>query len=332
MSVDVVTLGETMVLLQPLRDGSMAYSSHFERTLGGAESNFSIAMTRLGIRARWISRLGVDPFGDYVLRTITGEGVDTSYVIRDEHRPTGLYFKDIRTHFDPNVYYYRRGSAASQLSPRDIRPDWFAGAKLLHVTGITPALGPETAAAVRSAMQIARAEGLVVSFDPNVRRKLWDDDTARETLLSLVPLCDVILPGLDEAAFLFGAGDETSYAATLLQLGVKAVVLKLGAEGSSAYTVEGHVRSPGVLVKHIVDTVGAGDAFAAGFWSEILKSDAFAQMQSGDFTQALPTLASALHLANQLGALTVQFRGDWEGLPTTAELQAAMAGHSSVTR
>ncbi|HET6382061.1 MAG TPA: sugar kinase, partial [Armatimonadota bacterium] len=269
-SIDVVTIGETLVLFHPLQEGPLAYAPLFTRSLAGAESNLAIALARLGKRARWISRLGADPFGDLVAATLAGEGVDISQVVRDPGAPTAIFFREFRGYGDPNVYYYRAGSAASRLCPADVRDEWFQGARHLHVTGITPALGSQTAEAIESAMRRARALGLTISFDPNLRRKLWSEEHARECILRLIPLCDLFLPGLDEVEFLTGASSPDESARHLLDQGPEILVIKCGIDGASAYTRQASVHSPAYPVNHVVDTIGAGDAFDAGLLSVLL--------------------------------------------------------------
>ncbi|NBD27304.1 sugar kinase [Paenibacillus glycinis] len=320
---DVVTLGESMVLLQPLADGPLASAPLFTRSIAGAESNLAIGLSRLGMRVRWISRLGDDPFGDLIQSTLAGEGIDVSLAERDANAPTSVYFKEFKGYGDPNVYYYRRGSAVSKWTPEHVRPDWFDSARHLHVTGITPALGAGTADAIRAAMRQARESGLTVSFDPNLRRKLWSEDEARRTLLSLIPLCDVFMPGIEEAEFLAGAMEEEAYGAHFLGLGAQTVALKLGEEGSAGFTSGTAVRAKGHAVNRVVDTVGAGDAFAAGFLSSWL---------NGAAADEETRLGDALARANLMGALAVQYKGDWEGLPKLRELERMLAGRQSATR
>jgi 2-dehydro-3-deoxygluconokinase len=323
--IDLVTLGESMVLLQPPHDGALAYAPLLQRSVGGAESNVAIALSRLSKKTRWVSRLGNDPFGDIILHALAGEGVDVSFVERDASTHTALYFREIKGYGEPTVYYYRRGSAASLLSASNVQAEWMQDARHLHVTGITPALGAHTREAVEAAMRLARAMGLSISYDPNLRRKLWDESTARETLLSLVPLCDVFLPGIEEAEFLLGENDAVKAGAAFLDRGAKVVVIKLGARGAVAFTREGHVEAPPLNVERVLDSVGAGDAFAAGVLSVLLDEE-----QASDV--ALPVLQRALERGNIMGALATQFRGDWEALPNLAELQRIEAGQSPISR
>ncbi|TJY38268.1 sugar kinase [Cohnella pontilimi] len=321
-SVDVVTIGESMVLFQPMSEGPLPYAPLFTRSVAGAESNVAIGLSRLGRKVRWISRLGTDPFGDMVLSALAGEGVDVSYAERDSQYPTAIFFKEFKGYGDPNVFYYRKASAASRFSPNHIKPEWFRGARHLHVTGITPALGPDTADAVKEAMVQARKQGLTVSFDPNLRRKLWSEEEARRTLLSLIPLCDVFLPGLEEAEFLLGPATEEQYGQTFREMGPGIVVLKLGERGAVGFAESGAVRVAARPVTRLVDTVGAGDAFAAGFLSVYLEGNSDRE----------EVFERALQTANVMGSLTTQFKGDWEGLPRRDELLRAMSGGKDVTR
>lgn len=327
--VDVVTLGESMALFQPLQEGPLSYAPLFTRAVAGAESNLAIALSRLGKRARWISRVGADPFGDALIHTLRGEGVDVSFVARDADAPTAVFFREMKGTGEPSVFYYRAGSAASRLSPEDVNPAWLEGARLLHVTGITPALGPSPREATLKLMHHARERGIPVSFDPNLRRKLWDEETARCTLLSMVPLCDVFLPGREEAAFLAGEGSAEELGRRFLEMGPKIVVVKRGTEGALGLAEGVQVHSPAVKVERVADPIGAGDAFDAGFLSSLL--DEPHPLEIGP--DRLPAaLKAALDRANRMGALATQFKGDWEGLPTLAELERMEAGQIEVSR
>lgn len=324
--IDVVTIGESMILIQPWQDGPLAMAPLFTRGVAGAESNVAIGLTRLGKKVRWIGRLGNDPFGDIIVSTLRGEGVDLNYAVRDDQAPTAIYFKENKGFGDPNVYYYRKNSAASRLKPEDIRTEWFSGARHLHVTGITPALGEHTAEAVAKAMTTARSMGLTVSFDPNVRLKLWDRGTAKRVLNELIPLSDVFLPGVEEAELLAGAMDEEAYLEHFAAMGPKVVALKLGERGSIGYAGGRKVAAEGYRVQQVVDTVGAGDAYASGLLSVFLEDSQ--AMLDGDEA----ALKKALQRANTLGALATQYRGDWEGFPTLDELNRIIQGGPIVTR
>ncbi|MBT2657643.1 sugar kinase [Bacillus sp. ISL-18] len=320
---DVVTIGESMVLFQPMGEKGIKYESLFTKSLAGAESNVAIGLTRLGKKVRWISKVGNDPFGDFILATLAGEGVDVSHALRDKGSPTAVYFKETKAFGDPTVYYYRKNSAASKMEPSDVRPEWLEGARHLHVTGITPALSENAAAAIRQTMELSREMGITISLDPNLRRKLWSEEQARRVLLSLIPLCDVFLPGEEEAEFLIGKQSIEDYGKQFLGMGPKVVALKLGEEGSIGFIEGNSMKVAPHAVQHVIDTVGAGDAFAAGFVSVFLDNQ----------TAMTPaSLEKALTRANIMGALATQFKGDWEGIPALEELEAIGSGKVEVKR
>lgn len=203
------------------------------------------------------------------------------------------------------------------MSESSVKENWFTSARHLHVSGITPALSASCREATIAAMKMARKIGLSISFDPNLRRKLWSEEEARATFLEMLPLCDIFLPGHDEAEFIFGDGTPQDLANTCLEYGPHLVIMKLGENGSIGFTSQEAIEAPAFAVPRVIDPIGAGDAFAAGFLSAWL--DKF-------------PLKHCLKRANLLGALATQFHGDWEGLPTLAEVEQIEAGQSSVMR
>lgn len=304
---DVLTLGESMALLAAQEAGPLHEVTHFRRHVAGAETNVAIGLARLGLRVGWLSRLGQDAFGDFVLGAVRGEGVDVSHVARDASRSTGFMLKG-RTldGSDPAIDYYRRGSAASALSLADFDADWFASARHLHATGISPALSPATAELVVHAMRFMRSQGRSVSFDPNLRPRLWPSQAAMRAQLNALALqADWVLPGLAEGRLLTGAQEPAGIARFYRNQGVQAVVIKLGAEGAyvASEGFEGVV--PGVRVAQVVDTVGAGDGFAAGLLSARLEGLGWER---------------AAARGNWVGAQAIQVAGDMDGLPLRSAL------------
>ena len=304
---EVVSLGEMMVMLVADETGPLRSAASFHKHVAGSEANVAIGLARLGHRPGWISRLGDDEFGAYIRNFLRGEGVDVSQVILDPDHPTGVAFKERRELGARRVIYYRRGSAASYLRPEDLNPDYFAGARFFHTSGINPALSPSAHETVRAAIQLAHQAGATVTFDPNVRLRLWDAATFRKTIREIIPTCDIVLPGQDEAEILTGETDPILAARAILALGTRMVIVKVGAEGSIAVTEEGIVRTPALRLERIVDPVGAGDGFAAGFLSGQLRGLG---------------LAESLRLGNLVGAAAMTVSGDVEGLPTWEEVQA----------
>ena len=314
---EVLTIGETMVLLSPERAGPLRYVHSFSKSMAGAESNVAIGLARLGHSCGLISRVGGDEFGRFILRELRAEGVDTAGVRTDNDAQTGVMFKEIRQGEETRVYYYRKGSAASRLGPEDIGTGCFDGAALLHVTGITPALSASCRDAVDRAMNIAREKGITVSFDPNIRLKLWSEDQAKEALVPLLKKADIVLAGTEEAALLVGSGDPGTLADRLLTLGVKTVALKIGAQGCLVAGGSEKIRLPAFSVPSIVDTVGAGDAFAAGFLSGHLEER---------------TLKECGLMGCAMGAFALSTAGDTEGLPFRRELDARIKNENEIFR
>lgn len=305
--MDVITLGEMMTMLVATETGPLRSSETFRKHVAGSEANVAIGLARLGHQPGWISRLGDDEFGTFIRNFLRGEGVDVSHVILDREHPTGIAFKERRELGARKVIYYRRGSAASFLASTDLDPSYFAGARYFHTSGINPALSPSMHEAMLAAIDLAHQAGARVTFDPNVRLRLWDAETCRRTLRDILPRVDIVLPGMEEAELLTGEIEPIRAAEALRALGPSMVVLKLGAEGSLALTDEGITRAPALHLEHIVDPVGAGDGFAAGFLS--------GQLRGWD-------LAASLRLGNIVGAHAMSVSGDVEGLPTWDEVQA----------
>jgi 2-dehydro-3-deoxygluconokinase len=304
---EVVTLGEVMVLLWPAGMDSLEEAALFERSFGGAEANVAIALARLGHRARWISRLGDDAFGRYVRRRLEQEGVQVDAAV-DTQAPTAVFFKE-RVRIGPRrVLYYRRGSAASRMSADDLSPDQFSGTRIVHLSGITPALSDSCADAVLGAVRLARDAGALVSFDPNVRRQLWpDEESCRAALLPLIAKADLVLLGDEDAALLYPGLSEDDILHAVSAAGPRSVVLKLGARGATAWC-EGRLMAVEAYPVQVVDTVGAGDGFAAGYIAGLLRGfDA----------------ERRLTLAARVGASAVSVAGDWEGYPRAVELGLA---------
>ncbi|WP_102347945.1 sugar kinase [Bacillus sp. Marseille-P3661] len=318
--LDVVTFGETMVLFTGGDALPLEYVHTFEKQLGGAESNMAIGLKRLGHKVGWFSMLGDDPFGRYVHRTIRGEGVDTTACHYTSDAPQSIFFKEKIAKGLMNIYYYRKGMAASLLAPENLDEQYIAKAKVLHVTGITPALSTSCQQAVFEAIKIAKKHNLKVVFDPNIRYKLWKDrDVAREVMLKIAEQADVILPGLDEGQFLTGKNTPEEIAHVLISGANKTVVIKLGSEGSYYQTATDSGYVKGFEVDEVIDPVGAGDGFAAGIISGLLDEK---------------TMEETLRLGNAIGAIVVGVRGDMEGLPTKQQVESFMSatGRSDVER
>ncbi|MFW5473546.1 sugar kinase [Knoellia sp. CPCC 206450] len=301
MTADVVTLGEALASFRS--PGPLGFGVPVTPDLAGAETNVAIGLSRLGHRVAWVGRVGSDPFGEAVVRTLRGEGVGVEDVVVDGSAATGLMFLEQRAADLTRVHYVRAGSAGSRLGPDDLPLDAIRSARLLHVTGVTPALSPTAAEAVSRAVSVAREAGVRVSLDVNHRARLWSRDAAAPVLRALLPAVSLLVAGEDELGIV-ADGPEDEAVAGLLDSGVDAVAVKRGASGASLFTSDGR-SDRGAVAVSAVDTVGAGDAFCAGLLSAVLDDRA-----DGD----------ALDRAVALGAWAVSTRGDWAGLPTRSEL------------
>ncbi|MEN8653582.1 sugar kinase [Streptomyces sp. 21So2-11] len=303
VDVDVVCLGESMVTFLPSRPGRLADVPSFVRGIGGAESNVACGLAASGHTAKWLGRVGADGFGDHLVAAIAAYGVDTTAVQRDPHRPTGIYFRtagERPTGAGPatvpqvtaaptpapapagepaplsEVVYYRAGSAASAMAPGSMpHRDLWSG-RILHLSGITAALSPDCLALMHELTTRAPGRPLV-SFDVNYRANLWHDAEGPHprVLLDLARGADLVFVGEDEAK---AAWDLTGLAAIRAALPEPEVlVIKQGSLGATVYARTDGARGgesvtfvPALTVD-VVASVGAGDAFAAGFLSATLR-------------------------------------------------------------
>lgn len=315
--MDVVTFGESMVMFGPDSTGPLRYVQNFNKSIAGAESNVAIALSKLGHNVGWFSKIGNDEFGKFIITTIRGEGVDVSNVIVDKDNNTGILFKERFMNSNPNVYYYRKDSAASFLNPDDVEESYIKSAKILHITGITPALSTTCKEAVFKAIKVARENKVIVSFDPNIRFKLWPENEAVPVLLDIAKQSDIIFPGIDEAKILIGIDKPQDIAAKFMEMGCSTVALKLGKDGCYISNRENAFFVKGRPTENPQDTAGAGDGFAAGFLSGILKN---------------LNLSECGEYGNAVGAMSVLVNGDMEGYPDYEQLMTYIGKLKSVER
>ncbi|MGC4001599.1 MAG: sugar kinase [Anaeromyxobacter sp.] len=306
MELDVLCLGEAMVELNQL-PSKAGEPPVYLQGFGGDTSNVAIAAARQGARAGYLSAVGQDPFGELLLELWRREGVDTALVKRDPAAHTGVYFV---THGPAGhaFSYLRAGSAASRLSPADVPAD-LAGARWLHVSGISQAISASACDAVFAAARQARAAGTRVSYDTNLRLKLWPLERARAVVHATVPLCDVLLPSLEDAAALTGLEDPERILSFYLGLGAPLVVLKCGAAGAWVASAAERRRIPGRPVQ-AVDATGAGDTFDGAFLAQLARG-------------ADPFAAAAW--ANCAAALSTLGHGAVAPIPRRAEVEAALS-------
>ncbi|HEC2551009.1 TPA: sugar kinase [Raoultella ornithinolytica] len=307
-ALDVITIGEAMAMFVATETGDLAAVEHFMKRVAGAELNVATGLARLGLKVGWVSRVGKDSFGRFVLHSLAKEGIDARGVSEDSRYATGFQMKSkVENGTDPIVEYFRKGSAASHLSPEDFRAEYFASARHLHLSGVAAALSESSYALLEQAATTMKAQGKTISFDPNLRPVLWKSEAEMvEKLNQLAFQADWVLPGIKEGMILTGQRTPEGIADFYLTRGVQAVIIKTGCDGAWYKTAAGEQGAVAAIkVDNVVDTVGAGDGFAVGVISTLLEGR---------------TLQQAIRRGNKIGSLAIQVQGDSEGLPTREAL------------
>lgn len=299
---EIICIGEPLFELNQPKDEDVYRPGH-----GGDTSNVAIAAARQGASVGYLSAVGADQFGESFLNLWAEEGVDTGAVIRSQSAHTGLYF--VRHGPGGHVFsYLRAGSAASRMIADDIPVATIKGAKIVHASGISQAISSSAADTVFTAMRMARAAGVAVSYDTNLRLRLWPLDRARAVIHAAVALADILCPSLDDAMHLTGLSEPDSIVDFYLALGPKIVVLTLGAQGALVATPDRREKIAPWPV-HPVDATGAGDMFDGAFLAEYLRlHDPFA----------------AARYANVAAALSTEGYGAVAPMPRRAEVEAAI--------
>jgi 2-dehydro-3-deoxygluconokinase len=311
--IEVATLGEAMAVMDPLATGPLRHVGTFAKHVAGAELNVAVGLSRLGHRVGWAGHLGDDEFGKEILAFLRGEEIDVSAAGVNPEAPTGLYFKEKRALDRLRVYYYREGSAASKMRSEDLDLDYLLSGEILHLTGITPALSESCRGLTERLISAANERGVLVSFDANVRWRLFGKLDPREVLGPLVARADLLFLSDDEAELLVGGNQPN----TIRREGLSAKTIVVhGAKGAFALDGDEVAEKESYPVEE-VDAVGAGDAFVAGFLSGRLRG-----WSTGD----------CLELANACGACAVTVPGDAESMPFEEEAFALVSGTSGEER
>lgn len=304
---EVVTFGETSAVLETTSVGKMRYARSFRLRPGGAEATVAVGVSRLGHSSGWISRLGADEFGEYILRVIRAEGVDVSEVELVDGERTAVFFRERLPDGKARQFYYRNDSAFSHITAEDLNEDYIRNASILHITGITPAVSLSTLVSTRRAIQLAQKHNVLVSFDTNMRRKIWNAREALPVMEEFVAAADIVLPGLDDLRGFLSEDVTISAAMEWLQgLGCNRAVIKLGKDGAVVLQDQKVIEVPPVALTEPIDVVGAGDAFASGFLVGVLR----------DYT-----LKEAALLGNRVAAASITLPGNIESLPDWKELE-----------
>jgi 2-dehydro-3-deoxygluconokinase len=314
--LEVITIGESLVAFVPNAHTKLRYVQQFSKVVAGAESNVAVGLSKLGHPTGWMSKVGSDEFGQFIIRELRAEGVDTSHVLISDEGPSGIMFKQFSANLASQVFYYRKGSAASTLKVSDLDWEYLKQAKVLHLSGITPALSTSCRDVVDELFSFAKQQGILLSFDPNIRRKLWSEAEAARVLSPLLAQADIVLMGEDEGELLLGSDDRHRIAAMLLEKGAKAIGIKRGGEGAFVADAVAGFDIPIHPVK-VVDTIGAGDAFNAGFLAGILEGK---------------PIKECGRMGSLMGALAVSSYGDTEGLPDRKAFDDLMQNEKEIER
>lgn len=309
---EFITLGEPLVVLaSENQDISLDAAEHFSKYLAGAELNVAIGLSRLGHKGIYISKVGEDSFGNFIIESVKKAEIETTYLTKDKNYSTGFYLKQKVSEGDPKVDYYRKNSAAANLSIAELKALDLSGIKIAHLSGIFPALSETSLKTFQGFNQKLNEADILTIFDPNLRPVLWDNQEKMIRIINdLAKQSQIILPGINEGEILTGSSEPEKIADFYLEQSplTKIVVVKLGADGAFVKLKNGEQYFvSGFKVAKVVDTVGAGDGFAVGLESALLEGK---------------TLKKAVKLACVVGALAVQSSGDSEGYPTKEELKA----------
>jgi len=276
MQPEIISIGEPLLEFSASTPGDLHQVEQFVVGWGGDSSNFAIAASRSGSKVGYITRLGQDEFGRSFLNLWTAEGIDTRFVEQDPDRFTGFYFisrKDQKHTFT----YYRKESAASRIRPESLPFETIRNARLVHVTGIAQGISSSGARTIDAAIETAKAAGATVSYDPNLRLKLWSLEKAKATILPTIARSDIVFPSFEDAEALTGLTDEAQIARFFLDLGPRIVLLKLGSKGVLLATRESKPTGAEIQLAHFkahkvesLDFSGAGDTFAGAFAANYL--------------------------------------------------------------
>ncbi len=304
MPADIISFGEPLFEFSQVNADS-SQGPDYLSGYGGDASNFACCVARQGAKITMLTHLGADVFGDKFISLWDKEGVATDLVARNSDAPTGIYYIS----HDENGHHFtfsRKGSAASRITPGHMPAKEIAAAKLFHTSAITCAISSSACDAVFKGIEIAKKAGTQVSFDTNLRLKLWSLPRARAIIHEIAREVDFIMPSVDEAEVLTGLSDPDAICDFYLSLGAKVVVLKLGPSGAMYATSDMRERIAGNPVEAI-DATGAGDCFSGAFFSEVVRGE---------------PLTKCLRYANAAAALSVRGYGAVGPLPYRKQVQA----------
>ncbi|MQW22992.1 MULTISPECIES: sugar kinase [unclassified Lactococcus] len=309
---EIITIGEPLVVFASNNlNQNLVNSTEFSKVMGGAELNVMIGASRLGHSTEYISQVGDDPFGQFVVKEIAHQGVGNRYISKDMQHWTGFYLKEFVNAGDPETFYFRKGSAAAYMNKSSIDDIDFSEVKWAHLSGIFPAISLQARETFSYLVEQLLTRGIHTTFDPNLRPSLWEsEDTMRQTINELAKAGEIVMPGIEEGEILVGTRSPEKIADFYLNQSdiTQTVIVKLGASGAFVKLKTGQSYTvPGFRVEKVVDTVGAGDGFALGVLTGLIEG---------------MDLKEAVTRGCAIGALAVMAPGDNDGYPTRKQLNA----------
>lgn len=303
----IMLMGEPLTLFIANKVGKLEDILEFSKKVAGAELNVAVGLTRLGYNVDYLTKVGEDPFGISVIKFLKRENIGTEHVEIVKSEKTGLQLKAKTTNGDPDVFYYRKNTAACKISEKDIDKIDFSNIDLLHITGIPLAISESFKNAIIYAIKKAKENNVTVTFDPNIRVSMWDDkEEMAKTINKVALMSDYFIPGISECEMLINEKNIDDICKKYFDMGIKRMIIKDGSKGSYYIDKNKKIFESSFIVNEIVDTVGAGDGFAVGILSSILEN-----LDENNM----------LIRANAIGAIQVTNESDNEGLPDRKFLQ-----------
>ncbi|OLR60165.1 fructokinase [Anaerostipes sp. 494a] len=308
-------IGEALIDFIPeLKGQRLKDVPSFTRVAGGAPANVVGAVTKLGIPSKFLTKLGDDPFGDYIVEVLDEAGIDTSNIARDQEGETALAFVSLAADGNRDFKFYRKNSADLRYSVEDIPEDILNDCGMIHFCSVDLVDSPMKEAH-KKLIEMAIEQDVMVSFDPNLRFSLWDDlDQLKKTVNDFLPYADIIKISDEELEFITGYSDIKDAVPELLSGRGKYVIYTKGKDGAEIYTQNGMVEAPGYTIE-VRDTTGAGDSFIGAFLFCILRD----QVKNLDSVSE-EKLYEYLDFANAYAAYTTTKEGALAAMATGEEM------------
>jgi 2-dehydro-3-deoxygluconokinase len=310
------TIGDSMIALNPNNKGPLRFNKTFERTIAGAELNVAIGASRLGLESIFYSKVGEDEFGRYIINTLRGEAINIDNIEQSKTYNTSVYFKQINADGSGKSFYYRDNAPIKQMTFDDIKQINFSEIDYFHISGVFIGLLNEKLDVIESLIKKARESNTIISLDPNIRLKTWDANLASKCLVSLLPYIDLLLTSEEELKTLKLSGGFEDIKDLFQRFHLKEIIVKRGELPTKYYAKNEYFEVDTFPVK-VIDTVGAGDGFTAGYL--YAKSEKLSPYESVKF-------------ANAVGAMVTGVIGDNEGLPYLEEVQRFMNNIKDIER